>query len=76
MTVRSIAEQVNIDRKTVRKVLTENLDLRKVCTKMVPRGSPKSTVCEGVFSCKQITVLEHPPYSPDLAPVTFFCSRR
>jgi hypothetical protein len=26
--------------------------------------------------CKQITVLEHSPYSPDLAPVTFFCSRR
>jgi len=25
---------------------------------------------------KQITVLKHPAYSPDLAPVTFFCSRR
>ena len=36
MTVRNIAEQVNIDRTTVRKILTEDLDMRKVCAKMVP----------------------------------------
>jgi len=34
LTVRSIAEQVNIDRETVRKILTEDLDMRKVCAKM------------------------------------------
>ena len=28
------------------------------------------------LATKQITVLEHPDYSPDLAPVTFICSRR
>ena len=28
------------------------------------------------LATKQITLLEHPPYSPGLAPVTFFCSRR
>jgi predicted transcriptional regulator len=32
LTVRSIAEQVNIDRETVRKILTEDLGMRKVCT--------------------------------------------
>ena len=37
LTVRSIAEQVNINRKTVRKILTEDLDMRKVCAKMVPK---------------------------------------
>jgi len=36
-TVKSIAEQVNIDRETVRKILTEDLDMRKVCAKMVPK---------------------------------------
>ena len=36
LTVRSIAEQVNIDRKTVRKILTEDLDM-KVYAKMVPK---------------------------------------
>jgi hypothetical protein len=29
-------------------------------------------VCEGGLAKKQITVLEHPPYSPDLAPSEFF----
>ena len=37
LTVRSIAEQVNIDRETVRKILTEDLDMKKVCSKMVPK---------------------------------------
>jgi len=37
LTVRSIAEQVNIDRETVRKILTEDLDMRKVRAKMVPK---------------------------------------
>jgi len=37
LTVRSIAEQVNIDRETARKILTEDLDMRKVCAKMVSK---------------------------------------
>jgi len=41
LTVRSIAEQMNIDRETVRKILTEDLDMRKVCAKMVPKELTK-----------------------------------
>ena len=37
LTVRSVTEQVNIDRETVRKILTEDLDMRKVCAKVVPK---------------------------------------
>ena len=37
LTVRSISEQVNIDRETVRKILTLDLDMRKVCAKTVPK---------------------------------------
>jgi predicted HTH transcriptional regulator len=37
LTVRGIPEQANIDRETVRKILTEDLDMRKVCTKLVPK---------------------------------------
>jgi len=37
MTVKSIAEQMNIDRVTVMELLTEDLDMRKVCAKMVPK---------------------------------------
>jgi len=36
LNVRSIGEQVNIDREAVRKILTEDLDMRKVCAKMIP----------------------------------------
>ena len=35
--VRSITEQVNIDRERVRKILTEDFDMRKMCVKMVPK---------------------------------------
>ena len=42
LTVRSIAEQVNIDRETVRKILTEDLNMRKVCAKMVPKELMKN----------------------------------
>jgi hypothetical protein len=31
---------------------------------------------KGFLATKQITVLEHPVFSPDLAPLIFFCSRR
>ena len=37
LTVRSIAEEVNIDRESVRKILTEDLDMRMVCAKMAPK---------------------------------------
>ena len=39
-TVRSIAEQVNIDRETVRKILTEDLDM-KLCAKSSPKNKSK-----------------------------------
>jgi glucan biosynthesis protein len=37
LTFRRTAEQVNIDRERVRKFLTEALEMRKGCTKMVPK---------------------------------------
>jgi len=37
LTVRNIKEQANIDRETVKEILTEDLDMRKVCAKMVPK---------------------------------------
>lgn len=37
MSIRLIAEQLNIDKETVRTILTERLGMRKVCSRMVPR---------------------------------------
>ena len=50
LTVRSIAEQVNIDRETVRKIFTEDLDMRKVCAKMVPQELNEEQKQRRVFS--------------------------
>jgi len=50
LTVRSIAEQVNIDRETVRKILTEDLDMRMVCAKMVPKELTEEQKQRRVFS--------------------------
>ena len=37
LTVRRMAEQVNIDRETIRKILIEKIYMKKVCAKMVPK---------------------------------------
>ena len=62
---------MNIDRETVRETLTKDLDMRNVCAKMVPKELTKESKQE-ILAAKQITVLEHPAYSPDLAPSNFF----
>ena len=36
------------------------------------RSLPKKKSKEEFLATKQITVLEHPAYSPDLAPIVFF----
>jgi len=33
-----IADEVNMNRETVRLILTEELGMRKICSKMVPRN--------------------------------------
>ena len=50
LTVRSIAEQVNIDGETVRKILTEDLDMRKVCAKNGPKGAHQRTKAKSQFA--------------------------
>jgi len=53
--VRSIAEQVNIDRETVRKILTEDLDMRKVCAKMVPKELTEEQKQRRVTICQDLS---------------------
>jgi len=50
LTVRSIAEQLDIDRERVRKILTEDLDMRKMCAKMVPKERTEEQKRRRVFS--------------------------
>jgi hypothetical protein len=48
--------------------------MMKVCAERSQRSSPKNKRTREFLATrrKQITVLEHPPYSPDLAPNDFF----
>jgi len=50
LTVRTMAERVNINRETVRKILTEDLDMRKVCAKMIPKELTEEQKRRRVFS--------------------------
>ena len=77
LTARSIAEQVNIDRETVRKILTEDLDIRKVCAKMVPKELTEEQKQRRVFSYKTNNCVGTPCLFTRSSPqMTFFCSRR
>jgi predicted DNA-binding protein YlxM (UPF0122 family) len=37
LSIRAVAELINIDKETVRQMLHNNFDMKKVCSKMVPR---------------------------------------
>jgi len=50
LTDRSRVEHVNIDRETVRKILTEDLDMRKVSAKIVPKELTEEQKQRRVFS--------------------------
>jgi len=54
LTVRSIAEQVNINRETVRKILTEDLDMRKLCAKIVPKELTEEQKQRRVIICQDL----------------------
>ena len=41
---------MNINRETVRKILSEDLDMRKVCAKMVPKELTEEQKQRRVFS--------------------------
>ena len=38
LTVKMLADEINMNRETVRLILTEELGIRKICAKMVPRN--------------------------------------
>ena len=54
LNVRSIAEQVDIDRETVRKILTEDLDISKMCAKMVPKEPTEEQKQRRVTICQDL----------------------
>jgi len=58
LTFRSIAEQMDIDRETVRKILTEDLDIRTVCAKMVPKELTREQNQRRVTICQDLLEMQ------------------
>nr|CAH7723476.1 unnamed protein product [Callosobruchus chinensis] len=69
LSLRMISDLSNIDRETVRKILHEDLKM----TKHQDNAPAHNALSVKQFLAKKsIPVLEHPPYSPDLAPCDFY----
>ncbi|GFV32248.1 putative transposase [Trichonephila clavipes] len=54
---------------TVHQILTNELKMRKICAKMVPKNLSQ---VNRFLASKNIPVAPQPPYSPDLSPCDFF----
>ena len=71
LNVRLIVEEVGLPKTKLHRNITEDLHMRKICAKLVPKNL--SDVWE--FSAQNnTTTLPHPPYSPDLASCNSFYS--
>ena len=70
------ADCLNIGKETVRRIVTEDLGKRKICTRFVPHALTKeqhhAATVKKFLANRKVAVLHHPPYSPDLAPADCF----
>jgi hypothetical protein len=67
LSIRMIAEMVNMDKEMVRQILHDQLNMRKVCAKMVPKNltqeqkDNRKNICSDVMEqiTEQLDVLEN-----------------
>ena len=71
LNVRLIAKEVGLPKTDFHRIITENLNMRKICAKLVPKYL--SDVWE-FLAQNNTTTLPHPPYSPNLASCDSFYS--
>ena len=71
LSVRMMSDITNIDRETIRKILTEDLQMTKVCAKMVP----KNLTCEQKMNRKDICsdIMERFTDDPELISKIITC---
>jgi len=53
LTVKMIADEVNVNREAVRQILTEELGMKKICAKMVPRNLTEQQWDSAVFDIQR-----------------------
>ena len=64
LTVRMIAEELSVNKDTVWSTITENLEIRKVCAKMVPKLLSEDQKQQRITVCQDI--IERLEDDPDL----------
>jgi hypothetical protein len=63
LSIRMIAKELNVDKETVRQILTENLKMKTVCAKMVPKNLSEDQKLNREEMCQN--VLEKIEEDPD-----------
>ncbi|GFU52865.1 putative mariner transposase [Trichonephila clavipes] len=72
LTVRMIGEELNLNHTTVHQILTNELKMRKIGAKMVPKNLSLSNFSEPFFDQQHSCCASQTPYSQDLNPCDFF----
>jgi orotate phosphoribosyltransferase-like protein len=54
LSIGMIAEEFNVDKETVRQILTENLKMKKVCAEMVPKNLSEDQKLNGEEMCHNV----------------------
>jgi hypothetical protein len=71
LSIRMIAEELNVDKGTVRQILKENLKMKKVCAKMVPKNLSEDQQLNREEMCQN--VLEKTEEDPDFLNSVITC---
>jgi hypothetical protein len=69
LTIREIADELNLSFVTCQAILTQDLGMRRVSAKLVPHAALS---VKEFLAKHSIPVVPHPPYSPNLTPCDFF----
>ncbi|XP_046683674.1 protein GVQW3-like [Homalodisca vitripennis] len=73
LSLKMIADEVSVNKFTVRQIVTQDLMMRKVCAKLVPRVLPANkSLVTSYLTRIGVEVLPQPPYSPDMSPPDSF----
>jgi len=75
LTVREVAKEAGICKRSYQLILTDKLKMCRVAAKFVPRLLTDALLIREFLAKHETIVVHQPPCSPHLAPADFSCSR-
>jgi hypothetical protein len=72
LTIREVAEEVGIYKRSYHLILADKLQMRRVAAQFVPRLLTDALLIREFLTKHEATVVSQPLCSPDLAPADFF----